>query len=145
MENLVSLLRFASAITGRMTNAKSQMTKEIRSRNVERGARRQWAVSSSGFENSFGFQIRHSDLALQFARATIPRSLSYLRRSMISFIVPAHNEQACLGRAVQAIHESARATGRPYEIIVVDDASTDATATPCLSRWPSRCRTPARC
>ena len=47
---------------------------------------------------------------------------------MLSFIVPAHNEQACLGRTLQAIHESARVTGRPYEIIVVDDASTDDTA-----------------
>ena len=47
---------------------------------------------------------------------------------MISFIVPAHNEQACLGRTLQAIHESARVVARPYEIIVVDDASTDATA-----------------
>jgi len=47
---------------------------------------------------------------------------------MISFIVPAHNEQACLGRTLPAIHESARATGQPYEIIVVDDASTEATA-----------------
>ena len=47
---------------------------------------------------------------------------------MISFIVPAHNEQACLPRTLQAIHESARAVGQPYEVIVVDDASTDATA-----------------
>jgi glycosyltransferase involved in cell wall biosynthesis len=47
---------------------------------------------------------------------------------MISFIVPAHNEEACLGRTLQAIHEAAHLIGRPYEIIVVDDASTDATA-----------------
>jgi glycosyltransferase involved in cell wall biosynthesis len=47
---------------------------------------------------------------------------------MISFIVPAHNEQACLGGTLQAIHGSARIVARPYEIIVVDDASTDATA-----------------
>src|SRR5262245_25078766 len=47
---------------------------------------------------------------------------------MISFIVPAHNEQACLARTLQAIHDSARATGQSYEIIVVSDASTDATA-----------------
>lgn len=47
---------------------------------------------------------------------------------MISFIVPAHNEQACLGSTLQAIHESALAVGQPYEVIVVDDASTDATA-----------------
>lgn len=47
---------------------------------------------------------------------------------MISFIVPAHNEQSCLGRTLRAIHESARAVNQPYEIIVADDASTDATA-----------------
>jgi len=47
---------------------------------------------------------------------------------MISFIVPAHNEQAHLSRTLQAIHESARVVGQPYEIIVVDDSSTDASA-----------------
>jgi glycosyltransferase involved in cell wall biosynthesis len=47
---------------------------------------------------------------------------------MISFIVPAHNEQASLGPTLEAIHKAARAVGQPYEIIVVDDASTDATA-----------------
>src|ERR1041384_6516914 len=47
---------------------------------------------------------------------------------MISFIVPAHNEQACLGRTLQAIHASARLIAQPYEVIVVKDASTDATA-----------------
>ena len=47
---------------------------------------------------------------------------------MISFIVPAHNEESCLPRTLQAIHDAARVTGQPYEIIVVDDASTDATA-----------------
>jgi glycosyltransferase involved in cell wall biosynthesis len=48
---------------------------------------------------------------------------------MISFVVPAHNEQSCLGRTLDAIHASARVVGEPYEIIVVDDASTDKTAT----------------
>jgi glycosyltransferase involved in cell wall biosynthesis len=47
---------------------------------------------------------------------------------MLSFIVPAHNEQAVLGRTLQAIHDSVRGTGQPYEIIVADDASTDGTA-----------------
>src|SRR5947207_14002225 len=47
---------------------------------------------------------------------------------MISFVVPAHNEQACLGRTLQAIHASARVLGHPYEILGVDDASTDGTA-----------------
>src|SRR5436305_2557137 len=47
---------------------------------------------------------------------------------MISFIVPAHNEQAQLGRTLQAIHGAGQALGRQYEIIVVDDASADVTS-----------------
>lgn len=47
---------------------------------------------------------------------------------MISFVVPAHNEESCLGRTLEAIHDSAVAIGQAYEIIVVDDASTDDTA-----------------
>jgi glycosyltransferase involved in cell wall biosynthesis len=47
---------------------------------------------------------------------------------MLSFIVPAHNEDAVLGRTLDAIHECAQAAGQSYELIVVDDASTDATA-----------------
>jgi glycosyltransferase involved in cell wall biosynthesis len=47
---------------------------------------------------------------------------------MISFIIPAHNEEAFLPRTLQAIHESARSIGAPYEIIVVNDASTDRTS-----------------
>src|SRR5260221_13233142 len=46
----------------------------------------------------------------------------------ISFVVPAHNEEALIGRALEAINASARAVGEPFEIIVVDDASTDRTA-----------------
>jgi glycosyltransferase involved in cell wall biosynthesis len=47
---------------------------------------------------------------------------------MISFIVPAHNEEALIGRTLVALHEAARVVGEPYEIRVVDDASTDRTA-----------------
>jgi glycosyltransferase involved in cell wall biosynthesis len=47
---------------------------------------------------------------------------------MISFIVPAHNEEAWVGRCVSAIRSAAEPLAEPHEIIVVDDASTDATA-----------------
>jgi len=47
---------------------------------------------------------------------------------MISFIVPAHNEEAWVGRCVSAIRDGAESLGEPHEIIVVDDASSDATA-----------------
>src|ERR1041385_2923885 len=47
---------------------------------------------------------------------------------MISFIVPAHNEEAWVGRCVSAIRNGAESLGEPHEIIVVDDGSSDATA-----------------
>lgn len=47
---------------------------------------------------------------------------------MISFIIPAHNEQAWIGRCIAAIRKSVETIGEPHEIIVVNDASTDATA-----------------
>jgi glycosyltransferase involved in cell wall biosynthesis len=47
---------------------------------------------------------------------------------VISFIVPAHDEAVLIGATVAAIHAAARALGEAYEIVVVDDASTDATA-----------------
>lgn len=46
---------------------------------------------------------------------------------MISFVVPAYNEEKCLGAALEAIHAAARALGLEYEIVVADDASTDGT------------------
>lgn len=46
----------------------------------------------------------------------------------LSFVVPAYNEERLIGATLDAIHGAARPTGRPYEIIVVDDGSTDATA-----------------
>jgi glycosyltransferase involved in cell wall biosynthesis len=47
---------------------------------------------------------------------------------MISFIIPAHNEEALLEQTLKALTRAAEAVGEPYEIIVVDDASTDRTA-----------------
>ncbi len=47
---------------------------------------------------------------------------------MISFIVPAFNEATLLGATVDALHAAGAGLGEPYEILVVDDASTDATA-----------------
>lgn len=47
---------------------------------------------------------------------------------MISFIVPAYNEELLLPATLRAIHAAAREVGEPYEVIVVNDASTDRTA-----------------
>jgi glycosyltransferase involved in cell wall biosynthesis len=46
---------------------------------------------------------------------------------VISFIIPAHNEEALIGCTLAALHEAALALREPYEIIVADDASTDRT------------------
>ncbi len=46
---------------------------------------------------------------------------------MISFIIPAYNEEHELSKTLAAIRTAASGAAQPYEIIVVDDASTDAT------------------
>ncbi|MDO9131519.1 glycosyltransferase [Hydrogenophaga sp.] len=47
---------------------------------------------------------------------------------MISFIVPAYNEERLLGATLQAINAVVQALDEPCEVIVVDDGSTDRTA-----------------
>ena len=47
---------------------------------------------------------------------------------MLSFIVPAYNEQFLIGRTLGALHAAAGTLREPYEVIVADDASTDETA-----------------
>jgi glycosyltransferase involved in cell wall biosynthesis len=46
---------------------------------------------------------------------------------MISFVVPAYNEEQLLARTLTAIHTAARGLAQSYELIVVDDGSTDET------------------
>ena len=47
---------------------------------------------------------------------------------MLSFIVPAYNEEHELPHALASIRKATAGTSQTFEIIVVDDASTDATA-----------------
>lgn len=47
---------------------------------------------------------------------------------MISFVVPAYNEEQLIAATLEAIHSAARDVAQPYEIVVADDASTDRTA-----------------
>jgi cellulose synthase/poly-beta-1,6-N-acetylglucosamine synthase-like glycosyltransferase len=47
---------------------------------------------------------------------------------VISFIVPAHNEERELGQTLTALHAAARERQLDYELIVVVDASSDRTA-----------------
>ncbi len=46
---------------------------------------------------------------------------------MISFIVPAHNEELWIGKCLSSIRATMEKLSEPYEVIVVDDASTDST------------------
>lgn len=47
---------------------------------------------------------------------------------MLSIIIPAHDEAALIGATLAALRTATEALQRDHEIIVVDDASTDATA-----------------
>ena len=46
----------------------------------------------------------------------------------ISFIVPAYNEETELPGTLESIHSAAVGVGCDYEIVLVDDGSSDATA-----------------
>jgi glycosyltransferase involved in cell wall biosynthesis len=46
---------------------------------------------------------------------------------MLSFIIPAHNEELWIGECLTSIRTTMQALGESYEVIVVDDASTDGT------------------
>src|SRR5262245_51766991 len=46
---------------------------------------------------------------------------------MISFVIPAHNEEALLPGTLRCLRRSAAILKQPFEIVVIDDASTDAT------------------
>jgi glycosyltransferase involved in cell wall biosynthesis len=47
---------------------------------------------------------------------------------VISFIIPAHNEERLIGRTLNVLRNSALAVGDSFEVVVVDDASSDRTA-----------------
>jgi glycosyltransferase involved in cell wall biosynthesis len=54
-------------------------------------------------------------------------------RSPFSVIIPAYNEEGAIKAQVEAIRQVLDATSYTYEIIVIDDGSTDATVAEALS------------
>ena len=56
------------------------------------------------------------------------KSISTSLTSMISFIVPAYNEEQCIAATLTSVLQAAQALGEPYEVVVADDGSTDQTA-----------------
>jgi glycosyltransferase involved in cell wall biosynthesis len=47
---------------------------------------------------------------------------------MISFVIPAYNEELFLGCTLRALNAAGQGLGEPFEVVVADDASTDRTA-----------------
>jgi len=54
---------------------------------------------------------------------------------MIHILLPAYNEALALPALFDAIRRVQWPNGEAYTVVVVDDGSTDATATVCRSRW----------
>ena len=48
---------------------------------------------------------------------------------MISVVMPAYNEEAILGRTIDTVYDAMTQRDQPFEIVVVENGSTDATAT----------------
>jgi glycosyltransferase involved in cell wall biosynthesis len=57
-----------------------------------------------------------------------PREIRASPVAMLSFIIPAHDEEASIGAVVRAIADAARATGLAHEIVVAADTCSDRTA-----------------
>jgi hypothetical protein len=68
------------------------------------------------------------DFAWQTLSRFLNENIAGMPPPKLSFIVPAHNEEHELPHALRALHRAAAAAHVSYEVIVVDDASTDATA-----------------
>jgi cellulose synthase/poly-beta-1,6-N-acetylglucosamine synthase-like glycosyltransferase len=61
-------------------------------------------------------------------QATAARTLTAVPRPWLSVVVPAYNEAPWIRASVEAMREALEALDRPWELIVVDNASPDGTA-----------------
>lgn len=61
---------------------------------------------------------------------------------MLSLVIPAYNEELRLPATLTRVREYLDSTGEPYEVIVVDDGSSDhtvATTRDAAASWPQLC------
>src|SRR5437762_10325776 len=104
--NLVGTFRFANGAKWMWTRSLDRCSERARPERSTIGL-----SPENGLKNAAGTSCSHS-----------------ISAQMISFIVPAYNEELELSSTLAAICASASGAAQPHEIIVVDDASTDATA-----------------
>jgi dolichol-phosphate mannosyltransferase len=55
------------------------------------------------------------------------RSASINQRIEVSLVIPTYNERANIGLLIQHVYAILEATGRSFEVIIVDDDSPDGT------------------
>lgn len=70
-------------------------------------------------------ELHREPVARHFVTMRLSREVSL--RPVLSVVVPARNEEANLGRAHAEITRALEAMGEPYEVLLVDNASTDGT------------------
>src|SRR5262245_53133665 len=68
----------------------------------------------------------HDSMTSDFSDSPLPDARDH--RAAFSFSVPAHDEARLIGATLQCLHDAARSLRLAYEIVVVDDASSDDTA-----------------
>src|SRR4051794_31235582 len=60
--------------------------------------------------------------------AAVPTGRSRTMTARLSLVMPAYNEAAGIAEAIAEAHEALAGLGYEFEILVVDDGSTDRTA-----------------
>lgn len=80
--------------------------------------------SSSGPAASLSAAVSHAPAA---AQATAPAPAQPFARVDLSIVAPAHNEEDNVQPLVHEIEKALDGRGLSYEIVIVDDGSTDAT------------------
>lgn len=73
------------------------------------------------------------DVSDQDASVTLFADATPAAGEAVSVIIPAYNEEAAVGSEVKNLQRVLSAAGRPHEIIVVDDGSSDRTAAEAAS------------